>query len=99
MPHYLPQAGSVGRLSEIPKDRSFELAVERAASVASLHRVFVSGSDRDSSSWLEDYDIAGVQGLTVVGTFGLTWTYRQCVDLPLLTDVSYPFLRCSHRMI
>ena len=50
-------------LSELLKDRSFEFAVERAVFVATLHRVFVSGSDRDCSSWMEDYDIAGAQGL------------------------------------
>jgi hypothetical protein len=31
--------------------------------VATLHRLFVSGSDRDCSVWMEDYDIAGAQGL------------------------------------
>jgi hypothetical protein len=50
-------------LSELLKDRSFEFAVERAVLVAMLHRLFVSGSDRDCSVWIEDYDIAGAQGL------------------------------------
>jgi hypothetical protein len=50
-------------LSELLKDRSFEFAVERAVFVATLHRLFVSGSDRDCSVWMEDYDIAGAQGL------------------------------------
>ena len=57
-------------LSELLKDRCFEFAVERAVLVATLHRVFVSGSDRDCSSWMKDYDIAGAQG------FGLHHFYR-----------------------
>ena len=50
-------------LSELLKDRSFEFAVGRAVFVATLHRLFVSGSDRDCSVWMEDYDLAGAQGL------------------------------------
>ena len=34
---------------------------ERALFVATLHRLFVSGSDLDFSSWIADYDIAGVE--------------------------------------
>ncbi|MGC1860498.1 MAG: tyrosine-type recombinase/integrase [Methylocystis sp.] len=50
-------------LGDLLQDRAFEFAVERAVFVATLHRVFVSGSDRDCSSRLEDYDIAGSDGL------------------------------------
>jgi hypothetical protein len=50
-------------LSELLKEHSFAFAVERAVFVATLHRLFVSGSDRDCSVWMEDYDIAGAQGL------------------------------------
>ena len=50
-------------LGDLLQDRAFEFAVERAVFVATLHRIFVSGSDRDCSSWMEDYDIAGVDGL------------------------------------
>ena len=56
-----PGIGDV--LSELLKDRSFEFAVGRAVFVATLHRLFVSGSDRDRSVWMEDYDLAGAQGL------------------------------------
>ena len=31
--------------------------------VVALHRLFVSGSDRDCWSWIEDYDIPGGEGL------------------------------------
>jgi hypothetical protein len=34
-------------LGDLLKDRVFEFAVERAVFVATLHRIFVSGSDRD----------------------------------------------------
>ena len=50
-------------LAELLEHRAFEFAVERAVFVATLHRLFVSGSDRDCSSWMADYDIAVVDGL------------------------------------
>ena len=50
-------------LGDLLRERAFEFAVERAVFVATLHRIFVSGSDRDCSSWMEDYDIAGSDGL------------------------------------
>ena len=50
-------------LGDLLQDRAFEFAVERAVFVATLHRIFVSGSDRDCSSWMEDYDIPGVKEL------------------------------------
>ena len=43
--------------------RAFSFAVERAVFVATLHRLFVSGSDRDCVSWMADYDIGGAQAL------------------------------------
>src|SRR5271166_2569779 len=50
-------------LGDLLKHRAFEFAVERAVFVATLHRIFVSGSDRDCGSWMEDYDIPGAAGL------------------------------------
>jgi hypothetical protein len=38
------------------KERAFEFPVERAVFVAALHRLFVSGSDRDCASWIKDYE-------------------------------------------
>jgi len=55
--------GIAAVLGELLEHRAFEFAVERAVFVATLHRLFVSGSDRDCSSWMADYDIAGVDGL------------------------------------
>lgn len=50
-------------LGDLLKDRAFEFPVERAVFVATLHRIFVSGSDRDCASWLQDYDIPQAEGL------------------------------------
>jgi hypothetical protein len=50
-------------LGDLLKDRAFEFAVERAVFVATLHRLFVSGSDRDCATWMSDYDIPGAEGL------------------------------------
>jgi hypothetical protein len=50
-------------LTDLLKARAFEFSVERAVFVAALHRIFVSGSDRDCSSWMEDYDFPGAEGL------------------------------------
>ena len=50
-------------LGDLLKERAFEFAVERAVFVATLHRLFVSGSDRDCASWMEDYDIPDADGL------------------------------------
>lgn len=50
-------------LGDLLKDRAFEFSVERAVLVATLHRICVSGSARDCSSWLEDYDIPHAEEL------------------------------------
>jgi hypothetical protein len=51
-------------LSELLQDRIFSNSPSRRAGfVATLHRFFVSGSDRDCSVCMEDYDIDGAQGL------------------------------------
>ena len=52
-------------LADLLKARGFEFPVERAVFVATLHRLFVSGSDRDCWSWKEDYDIPGAEGLNL----------------------------------
>jgi hypothetical protein len=52
-------------LQELLKNRAFEFAVERAVFVATLHRLFVSGSDRDCVSWMAEYDVPGAEGLAI----------------------------------
>lgn len=46
-------------------ERAFEFPVERAVFTATLHRLFVSGSDRDCASWMQDYDIPGADDLSL----------------------------------
>lgn len=50
-------------LAALLAERAFEFPVERAVFVSTLHRLFVSGSDRDCASWMQDYDIPGAAGL------------------------------------
>jgi hypothetical protein len=52
-------------LTEQLAGRAFEFAVERAVFVAVLHRLFVSGSDRDCAAWRQDYLIPGTDGLAL----------------------------------
>src|SRR5215212_9600477 len=44
---------------------AFAFALERAVFVATLHRLFVSGSDRDCASWMQDYAIPGSESLSL----------------------------------
>src|SRR5918995_839362 len=52
-------------LQELLAPRAFEFALERAVFVAPLHRRFVSGSDRDCASWMQDYAIPGTGSLSL----------------------------------
>src|SRR5215218_9480758 len=52
-------------LEELLAPRAFEFALERALFVATLHRLFVSGSDRDCASWMQDYAIPGAESLSL----------------------------------
>ena len=51
--------------------------------VAALHRLFVSGSDRDCSSWMEDYDIPGAEGLDLHHFYrGMAWLGEELEEKP-----------------
>jgi transposase len=50
-------------LADLLRKRAFEFPVERAVFAATLHRLFVSGSDRDCACWLTDYNIPGAEDL------------------------------------
>jgi transposase len=52
-------------LEDVLAQRAFEFALERAVFVATLHRLFVSGSDRDCASWMQDYAIPGSESLSL----------------------------------
>lgn len=61
--HLWQESGCRSVLEGLLAGRSFEFAVERAVFVAVLHRLFVSGSDRDCADWMRDYDLPGCEGL------------------------------------
>src|SRR3954454_16078715 len=50
--HLWERLGIADVLRERLAPRAFEFALERAVFVATLHRLFVSGSDRDCASWM-----------------------------------------------
>jgi hypothetical protein len=52
-------------LGDLLDKRGFEFAVERAVFVATLHRLFVSGSDRACIDWMQSYAIDGVEDLSL----------------------------------
>jgi len=52
-------------LKDLLADRQFGFAVERAVFVASLHRLFVSGSDRSCTDWMQSYAIDGAGDLAL----------------------------------
>lgn len=52
-------------LEKLLAGRQFGFAVERAVFVATLHRLFVSGSDRNCADWMESYLIEGSEGLAL----------------------------------
>lgn len=52
-------------LEEVLEGRQFGFAVERAVFIGKLHRLFVSGSDRDCVNWMADYGIEGAEGLAL----------------------------------
>ena len=65
------------------KERAFEFPVERAVFAAALHRLFVSGSDRDCSSWMEDYDIPGAEGLDLHHFYrAMAWLGEELEEKP-----------------
>jgi hypothetical protein len=52
-------------LTEVLKGRGFGFDVERAVFVATVHRLFVSGSDRACTDWMQSYAIDGAEGLAL----------------------------------
>src|SRR3954451_23722700 len=63
--HLWERLGIADVLRERLAPRAFEFALERAVFVATLHRLFVSGSDRDCASWMQDYAIPGTESLSL----------------------------------
>lgn len=52
-------------LRKLLAGRKFEFDVERAIFLTVLHRLFISGSDRDCDRWRRDHVIAGVEDLAL----------------------------------
>jgi hypothetical protein len=70
-------------LADLLKNRAFEFAVERAVFVATLHRLFVSGSDRDGATWMRDYDIPGAEGLDLHHFYrAMAWLGEEIEESP-----------------
>src|SRR5208283_2978968 len=70
-------------LDGLLKERGFEFPVERAVFVAALHRLFVSGSDRDCASWIEDYDIPGAERLDLHHFYrAMAWLGEEVEEKP-----------------
>ena len=59
------ETGCRAVVEDLLSGRSFEFPVERAIFATVLHRIMVSGSDRACETWLADYDIPGVDGLSL----------------------------------
>lgn len=57
-------------IERLLKERKFEFNIERAVFLTTLHRLFVSGSDRDCDKWRKGYKIRGA------GTLELHHLYR-----------------------
>jgi hypothetical protein len=75
--------GIAAVLADLLEHRAFEFAVERAVFVGTLHRLFVSGSDRDCSSWMANYDIAGVEGLDLHHFYrAMAWLGEELEEMP-----------------
>jgi Transposase DDE domain len=52
-------------IDNVLTERHFFFDIERAVFLTVLHRLMVSGSDRSCDRWRKDYDIEGVQGLSL----------------------------------
>jgi transposase len=59
------ESGCRAVITALAGQRKHGFALERAAFLTVLHRLFVSGSDRAADRWREDYAIASVAGLTL----------------------------------
>jgi len=57
------ESGIQSALCTALRDRRYEFDVERAVYLTTLHRLFMSGSDRAAERWGENYRIAGTEGL------------------------------------
>src|SRR4051794_27146718 len=59
------ETGCRAVVEDLLAGRGFEFPVERAVFATVLHRIMVSGSDRACEKWLVDYDLPGVDALSL----------------------------------
>lgn len=57
------QTGLSKIIKELLKDRKYEFDLERAIFLTVLHRLMVSGSDRDAEQWCRGYAINGIDDI------------------------------------
>jgi transposase len=75
--------GIAAVLADLLQERAFEFSVERTIFIGTLHRLFVSGSDRDCVSWLADYEIVGSDGLELHHFYrAMAWLGEELADGP-----------------
>jgi len=78
-------------------NRKFEFDVERAIFLTVLHRLLVSGSDRSCNKWHRDYNIEGVEALSLHHLYrAMTFLGEQTVDQ---TDATPFSPRCTKDLI
>jgi hypothetical protein len=59
------ETGIADAISSLLRDRKFAFDVERAIFITVLHRLMVSGSDRNCEGWRRDYLIEGAEALSI----------------------------------
>ncbi len=59
------ETGIADAIRSLLRDRKFAFDVERAIFITVLHRLMVSGSDRNCELWRRDYLIDGADGLSI----------------------------------
>jgi hypothetical protein len=77
------ESGIPAVIGKLLADRKYEFPVERAIFLTVLHRLFGSGSDRNGQRWLEDYVMAGTEGLTLQQMYrAMAWLGEELKDAP-----------------
>ena len=84
-------------IQNLLSNRNFEFDVERAIFLTVLHRLLVSGSDRSCNKWHRDYNIEGVEELSLHHLYrAMTFLGEQTGDQ---TDATPFSPRCTKDLI
>lgn len=77
------ESGAPAVIEKLLANRKYEFPLERAIFLTVLHRLFGSGSDRNGQKWLEDYAVAGSEGLTLHQMYrAMAWLGEELKDAP-----------------